>query len=504
VKVLLIGVDALDAAQVERLIDDLPHLARLRQRGRYARFGSVWPPDSETAWASIYTGLNPARHGIFQFVDPLEKTASYVIRERDNAAIRGRTFWDIAGAAGRRVCVLLPHIGYPAWAVNGVMVARASVGDAISIAPSAMADRYDLRGLNAVKGLAGRQRAAYLQANRRQVERQLELSVQLLCQEEWDLCFTYWSALDLVQHQFWSYCDPADPDFPGDTRFRHAIRDFYALHDRVIGTLISAVDEETSVVILSDHGHGMRPPKILNINRLLHERGLLALQRRSGTARSSVVRWAAEQAMGLAGRYELGDVAAKILRWAPWTKQLYMSSSDLDLERTVAYITDMSGIKAYSYGGIRILRDNLDGRSYASVRHEIVSLLRAVRRPDGSGEPVVRWVKPREALYDGPYSDAYPDLVFELDPDYGAGWHATGPLFEVSASHNLYPGTHLGNNAVFLLAGPDAERVARAPASMMDIAPTILDMLGVPVPGDLDGASILDGGESGPAPPRRA
>lgn len=490
-RLLIIGVDALDAAQVQRFTGQLPNISRLRQEGYYARLESVWPPDSETAWASIYTGWNPARHGILRFVDPLEKTAAYVRQERDSAVIRGHTFWDIAGAAQRRVCVLFPHIGYPSWSVNGMMFTRASLDEEISVTPPEMRALYDLRGLNDVRGLAGRRREEYLRANRRQVERQLELTIRLLREADWDLFFSYWSALDLIQHQFWSYCDDQDPTHPGNTPFRHTIRDFYILHDQVVGALAAEVEPDTSVMLLSDHGHGMRPARIFNINRILREHGLLALKHSAANTWTNLLKRVKNGLTGLVGEYELGSVASRVLKSAPWTKKLYLSVADLDLKRTIAYTTDMSGIKAYSYGGIRIVRENLKGRPYESVIERIMNLLRAAQDPDNSDRPVVRWVKPREQLYSGPFIREYPDLVFELSPGYGAGWDATGPLFDVSPSHGLYPGSHLRSNAILLLTGPDAKRVARAPSSLMDIAPTILDTLGVPAPADADGSSIL-------------
>lgn len=491
-KLLLIAIDALDAEQIDRFASHLPNIARLRQEGFYARLASVWPPDSETAWASIYTGWNPARHGILQFVDPLEKSGSYLIHERDNSVIRGHTFWDIAGRAGRKVCVLFPHIGYPSWPVNGLMVTRASTEDEVSVIPDEARGRYDLSDLGGVKGLAGRQMQAYVDANRNLVARQLEFSRRVLCEEEWDLCFTYWSALDLIQHQFWAYCNPQDPTFPGETSFLHTIRDFYVLHDQVIGQLLSQASADTTVIVMSDHGHRMRPVKTLNINRVLREFGFLALKRGTEGDRTDILRRMRNGVVDLVGRFQLGNVAARVLKKAPWAKKLYLSTSNLDLDRTIAYTTDMSGIKAYSYGGIRIVRGNLGDRSYEAVRDEIVALLLAIPDPDKSGR-LVRWVKRPEELYDGPYLAKYPDLIFELRPDYGAGWDAAGPLFDVSLSHSFYPGSHSGSNAVFMLAGLNTTRVLRVPTSLMDIAPTVLDILDVPLPEDMDGDSILKG-----------
>lgn len=490
-KLLIIGIDALDAILLDLFQNHLPHLSRLKRLGFYARLESVWPPDSETAWASIYTGWNPAQHGIFQFVDPLQKTCFYLSSERDNAGIRGRTFWDLAGAAGRKVCVLFPHIGYPSWPVNGVMLTRASTTRAISVFPPELIKRYDFNGLNDVKGLAGRNRQAYLDLMEKQVERQLELNLQLIADLEWDLFFSYWPALDIIQHQFWAHCDPADPTFWGETPFRHAIHDFYVLHDRVVAKLIEAVERGTHVLILSDHGHGMRPVKIFNVNRLLREQGFLVLRQPRIAKHLRSIKEMKDLAAHLTARYQLGRLASGLVKWFPWTRKAYIAAAGLDLDRTVACITDMSGIKAYSYGGVQILPKNLNGRSYEALRDEIIELLRAARDPESGDEPVLKWARRREELYSGPYLGGYPDIVFELQNQYGAGWDATGPLFDVSHTHNLYPGSHLASNAVFLLLGPAASRVHHAPACLMDIAPTVLDILGVRAAECLDGTSIL-------------
>jgi predicted AlkP superfamily phosphohydrolase/phosphomutase len=490
-KILFIGIDALDSAQVEKYSDYLPNISELRKNGFYTQFESVWPPDSETAWATIYTGWNPTRHGIFQFVDPLQKTSQYLFSERDNSVFRGHTFWDIASKAGKKVCILFPHIGYPSWEVNGVMVTRSSLNTDISVMARDLRERYNFEGLNDVKGLAGHNRREYLDANRRLVLRQLELNLKIIQENDWDLFFTYWSALDLIQHQFWAHCDQDDPTYLGDNPYKNAIRDFYMLHDEVVGQLIAAAGSDIDVIVMSDHGHGMRPVKIFNINRLLRENGLLTIKHGADNFRINVLKRIKKNATDLISRYELGGAASKVLKIAPWTKKVYVSTTDLDWGKTIAYITDMSGIKAYAYGGIQIAKQNLNGQSYENVREKIIDLLYSSRDPNLGNEPLVKWARPREELYDGPYLDEYPDIVFELRPDYGAGWDATGPMFDTSRSHNLYPGSHIGTNAVFAFQGPDKNRILQPPNSAMDIAPTILNLMDLEIPMDIDGRSIL-------------
>ena len=121
---MIIGIDGLDRDLVAKYIDDLPNFQKLIQRSIPIVSTSVFPPDSDTAWASIYTGLNPARHGVVDFVDPLErmKITQKESKYFDINAIKGRTFWDIAGRFNKKVCLIYPHLAFPVWKVNGFMI----------------------------------------------------------------------------------------------------------------------------------------------------------------------------------------------------------------------------------------------------------------------------------------------------------------------------------------------------------------------------------------------
>ncbi len=146
-KVLIIGIDALDSILLSRFESDLPYLRKLRQESPDIKLTSVQPPDSDTAWASIHTGLNPAKHGIVHFIDPLDKASSLLSEEPSNANLRGNTYWDYAGKCGKRVCILFPHLCYQAWEVNGVMVARPTIGDNIQVFPQSISEEEWLPSL---------------------------------------------------------------------------------------------------------------------------------------------------------------------------------------------------------------------------------------------------------------------------------------------------------------------------------------------------------------------
>jgi predicted AlkP superfamily phosphohydrolase/phosphomutase len=104
---------------------------------------------------------------------------------------------------------------------------------------------------------------------------------------------------------------------------------------------------------------------------------------------------------------------------------------------------------------------------------------------------VFRWVRKREDLYTGRFIESYPDIIFEMIEQYGAGGQTAGPEFDQSLSHNIAPGCHKQHHATFLAEGlPNP--VTAGVMTLMDFTPTILDVMGISTAGrDLDGKSIM-------------
>lgn len=494
-KVLIISIDALDSILLSRFESDLPYLRKLRQESPDIKLTSVQPPDSDTAWASIHTGLNPAKHGIVHFIDPLDKASSLLSEEASHANLRGNTYWDYASKANKKVCILFPHLGYPVWEVNGVMVARPTIGDNIQAFPQSISEEEWLPSLIGVKGFPGREKSfnKYLEAQQRLIRNEAEFALEMLGKYEWDLFFIYSSSLDMIQHYFWRYCDENDPGYPGDNPYRNVIKDFYCQYDDFIGQFIDAVDSETVVIVLSDHGHGMRPVKLVNINEILRQKGLLVSRGTNVASRNWT--YAIERmkrgALSFISEHELGEKARRLLKMFPAWRRIYTSPLSINWQRTVAHVTDMSGIKSYSYGGVTIIKENLKDMDYEEVRSSIIAELSQIREP-GTGESLVNWICRREDLYSGEFITKYPDIVFDLREDYGAGWAIHDSLFSTAPAHNIVPGSHKAYSPAFLMANLGNKKCTTKEMTLMDVAPTVLDLLGVKGDFSFDGRSILE------------
>jgi len=142
-KIVIIGIDGLDPFLLQKWKSDLPNIGRMFHDVSEIVIDSTFPPDSICAWASIYTGENPAEHGLIESIDYLAGKKSYAGIDR-SSHFQGKTFWDIAGMKGKTVCVINPFLAYPAWEVNGIMISGPVFeGGETSVFPSDFLRKYN-------------------------------------------------------------------------------------------------------------------------------------------------------------------------------------------------------------------------------------------------------------------------------------------------------------------------------------------------------------------------
>jgi len=482
-KVLALGIDALDSYLLSKFENQLPNFHKLKEACPTIVSRSVFPPDTPTAWATIYTGLNPAKHGILFFVDPLERVSTLAFRDVDNVPIRGRTFWDFAGNENRKVCILFPELGYPIWPVNGVMIGRTSKtyddGNQTQVFPPELGKSLDLRRLSRIRVTP--KKSALLEHARMHKEvvmAEIDFSLKMLKQIDWDLFFMFSPSLDWVGHNFWAHYDEEDPNYSEDNPYKNILLDFYKLYDEMIGKFKKSTTSDYAFLVFSDHGMGRRPTKLLNINEILRRKGLLISKIKKPRYDDPyfLMTQVKEKITEFLNKYGIGKLAAKVVFTFPFIKRMYTSPPSINWDNTLAYVTDLSGIKAYSYGGIRLQKHVLEKNNldYEKIRSKLIKeLYNVVYR----GKKLFKWVSCREQLYSGKFIIKYPDIVFMLEDEYGAGWSTNSPLITKSGTHNLQPGSHRIDTPVFFIYNIDGEFAKEI--TLMDIAPTILHLLDI-------------------------
>lgn len=442
-RLIILGFDGLDPDMLDRLMDHMPNFRRLTEDGIYTRMQSTFPHDSIPAWATIYTGLSPAEHGIvstFDYFkkDDIEKLGDY------RQSFQGRTFWDAASRAGRTVTVINPFMAYPAWEVNGVFVAGAPT-DEISPTtfPEELARQYDMPPMGAIPDFPDKDEIGpFVEKTNRDTQELHGFALKLYEKTRPDLFFVVFLTSDRLQHFLWRYCDENDPTFPGPNPQQSALEEFYLACDRIVGDYLAAKDDETNLFVISDHGHGRRCTKVLNLNEFLRQNGYLHSPVKPTVADP---RFGVEKlktfALNFLSRHDLQDYAWKIARLIPGRRALKKSTYIIDKEKSLCYVSELCGTNPQ--GGICINPGlcPLDSPQRARLCSEVIDKLLAIEDP-ATGQRVVRWARRREEMVQGPHAGKFPEIMIELEEAYGVNWSLFAPLVDVNPTHKKLSGGH--------------------------------------------------------------
>jgi predicted AlkP superfamily phosphohydrolase/phosphomutase len=504
---MIIGIDSLDPLVIDKYIDHLPNFARLSLSSPKYELSSIFPVDSIPAWVSIYTGLTPARHGIVKTYDIFDKTQADILKI-GTGSFQGRTFWDFASQAGKKVCLINPFLAFPPWPINGFMLSRSMTetkpphakpwtGQAeLRAYPPELAS--DLKLPSNVQGVFGKHPGPnnlldWARDAETAIIRDAEIGLKVCREIEWDLFFIYFSWLDIVQHRLWRYFDIDDPTHPTDKRKESIILEFYKRVDTIVGSF-QTLCPDVPLIVLSDHGHGMRPTQTVNVNRALREHGIYYANSKASHIGKYVLEKLKVTLLAFSDRLDLDhlvvNLSTKTKALSNLSKDIYMSSAASRKTDYLACLSAFAGVKSYPHGGIEIHPEVLpQSLGYEELREQIISILLTLRDPH-NGEKLLVWACRREELYPGNLNpDMYPDIVFQLREEYGTGWNVFGNLIGKAHDHKLASGGHR-KSAVFLTANLKSAP-KRTSLTLMDVAPSILDILGVNVDHEMDGKSIF-------------
>ena len=469
-RLIMVGIDGMDYKVIEDNLGILPNIRSMIRNDRSSCIRSVFPPDTTPAWSTIFTGLDPSQHGIINFVNVGDKTNQYKPTVVNDSFFMGKTLWDRLNRAGKKAVVLLPINIYPGWEINGLMITRGSKG--IEIWPKEKYELYnpdkDLLSLDG-KFISSGQMGRFLSELNRKMDEEMRLTRLALENEDFDFMFTYFSTLDAVQHAFWNLCDKDHPEYPGDNQYSNAILDMYVKMDTYIGKILKTAGSST-VIVLSDHGHGARPVYTARINQMLKNAGLLVPAKAEKKHKKPGIKSKLKHyAINYVGKFGIPSPLLKLAREFPVWKKLFASSTDLNFQHTKAYLSDLSAIKNYSFGGIRI-----NGDDKSKIADQVISALKDIKIPGEENKAFV-WIGRREELYSGENIDKFPEVLFHLDERYGAEWELGDKVFEKKGfMYKLSPGSHKWLTGVFMYRGLEVDY---KPVELVNICDIVCDYL---------------------------
>jgi predicted AlkP superfamily phosphohydrolase/phosphomutase len=502
-KVMLIGLDGVPLNIIRRWADGghLPTLRRLMDTGVVGELYSSIPPTSGPSWSSFMTGMNPGKTGIYDFLYRREGTYHF---PPVNASQRsGVTIWRYLSDAGYQVGVFNLPMSYPVEKINGFMVSgwMTPYNATDFVHPPELAAELEQEIGNyriyPTETFAENRREVFLKATYDLLEMRTRTALHLARSRPWDVLLTVFFDTDRVLHQLWHYLE-ADHPWRADAEDREwVVRDYFHQVDDSISRLLECADEETLVFVLSDHGMG-RANNFIVLNNWLLETGLLHLKRdpwtrfkelmfRSGFTLRNVHQLADRLRLARQAEYVAGYFVDHLLKLA------FLSFLDVDWSKS----------KAYSFGRhLGSIYVNVKGREpqgivepgaeYEAVRDEIERRAHEFRDPR-TGRRLIGQVLRREEIYNGPHLGQAPDLILKpREPsDIFFGLADFGHRETVSTVYR-YSGMHR-DYGLLIMNGPGVRQNGQIEGAVIhDIAPTVLHVMGLPVPSDMDGRVLQD------------
>jgi predicted AlkP superfamily phosphohydrolase/phosphomutase len=475
-RLIVLGWDSATFDVIDPLIEQgrLPALAALQQRGHRAQLMSTWPPMTDCAWTSAFTGVNPGAHGIFG--SWYRAPGAYECRYFSSRDRRAPAMWELT--RGLRWLVWNVPMTFPPVPIDGVMVAGYGAPPGARFCDpdpfqDQLAERWSLQDLL--------DRAPHTSLNRflddllRGLDAQAEALPWAASESGADCVAAVWPHVDRAQHFFWRFRD-TDHELAG------AVDRVYEAMDRATGKVIEAFPD-ADVVIVSDHGAGTLKGDI-NVGAWLAGKGHAAYAAPTRSLTADVA-WALPPAVRRLGK-RIAPGAARKAMGAFLVKQL----GPFDWGRTRAFV-----------GVHNDLWLNLEGREAQgtvavanadAVRDEIVDGLLELEDP-ASGERVFAAAYPRDEIYSGPALEMAPDVM--LDP-WSKGYRVAVkrepsediviPPASLAGVDEAWSSDHRPEG-IFVAGGPRLSQGTSDPLSLYDVAPLTLALLGQEIPGGLDG-----------------
>jgi predicted AlkP superfamily phosphohydrolase/phosphomutase len=387
----------------------------------------------------MMTGVNPGKHNIFGFID--RDPATYKQFIPTSRQMKAKTLWEVLSDAGKRVIVVNVPVTYPPRQVNGILVSG-------FLSPSLEKAVYPASYLPTLKSLgyivdadpwkARESKDLALQEVNSALDARIRTLFHLFDQEAWDYLHVHVMETDRLHHFLWQQMEEGHPTYAP------AFYDFYARIDDMLGQLAAKLDDNMTLMWMADHGF-CTIKKEVYVNHWLMDKGWLRLRNVPPDRKRG-----------------LDEIDASSVAYSLDPGRVVLRVQGREKEGCVA-----------------------PGTEYEALRAEIAARALELCDPD-SGEPIFRAAFKRDELYHGPYFEQAADLI--LAP-YD-GYDPKGALYKESLTYkgDELEGMHTYDDAMLYVGGRE---IPQSRFSVLRVMPTILDLMGVPLPHNLDGGSLL-------------
>ena len=519
-RILVIGLDGATLQLIRPWVSQgkLPNFQRLMKEGSYGVLQSTIRPASPQAWSSFITGKNPGKHGIFGFFEKLKN--SYRITFINAQSRAGDPIWKILSRYGLRVGVMNVPITYPPDEVNGIFVSgmdSPGVESQFTFPPDLYAEiRKNVGEYIFEAGMWGYITGGrYSEALNRLdyvIEQHFKVAKYLYEKEKWDFFMVVFTAPDRVQHNFWKYMDPTHPLYSEEynRKYGDAIEKVYIKLDEKIGKFLETIDDNTVIILMSDHGMGKNTDKVFFLNRFLETKGLLTFKDVSQNPIISIIKKVVfVEVLGFMRRQLWKGLSRKnkerLVRFFPALRDRMTSLflfSRVDMAKTKVYADEPCSYLWVNLKG-QDPRGTVEPEEYETMRSYVIAELEKLRDPE-TGRPIVERAYRREEIYHGRFVEDAPHIIIMwYNDEYRSrpSDTSTDRVFMKKIDRkelekmefNLQANADHRIDGILFLHGHGIKNNCEIKnANIIDIAPTILYLFGLPIPEDMDGKVVKE------------
>ncbi|MBI1912762.1 MAG: alkaline phosphatase family protein [Deltaproteobacteria bacterium] len=509
-RVLIFGFDGATFDLIKPWIKQgkLPAFAKLMKEGTYGELKSSPDTMSPSAWASFSTGKNPGGHGIYNFMDIIPGTVD--MHYLNSTHRDGETIWGALNKSGKKTIVLNVPMTYPADKVDGCMITGWNAPNIKSkgftypdsLIDDILKEQGDYVLFPTVKRHMVKDRPDLaLKEIHNEFDLKTSVTRTLMKKYDWDFLVTVVLATDQVQHYFWHFMDKKHRDYVEAAKeFEDAIYGIYKRCDDFVTEILATLDEDTTIIVMSDHGNGINQGGVQFMVPWLSKIGMMAdfkntppslVQNPLLWSKSKGKRMLKKQYVWL--NNHLSVKAKGFLNGLfPGIRDRVESSwrlSAVDWKKTKCFFHYSPRVNLKGREPFGIIEP---GKEYNEILDLVIQKLYE-SRDTVTGECIVDKVFKRDEVFHGAHIDEAPDTVV---------WWKEGLVIsgiistdingkEVVITEKDIGDPRTGNHTpygIFIGKGKEFRKGVEVKGlEIIDLAPTVLHIMGEPVPSEMDG-----------------
>lgn len=446
-KVFVIGLDSAPPELLfGKFLDNLPNIKKILSKSIYGPMQSCIPAITIPAWMVMATGKTPGELGLYGFRH--RKSGTYnEIWIAHSKMIKEKAVWDYIAEKDKKSILVGVPPSYPPKKINGYLISCFITPDASSeyTYPSELKKEIEKLVGEYIFDVPFRKedRDWVLENIWKMTKQRFEVIRYLIQEKDWNYFEFVDIGLDRVHHAFWKYFDKEHHLHEPNSKYKNVIPDYYKLLDNEIGKILPLLDDNTAIIIVSDHGI-KRMKGAFSINQWMIDEGLLKIKN------------------------------PEILKSG---KQVKFKDLDVDWSSTVAW--GWGGYYSRVFLNVKDREPNgiIDPTRYEQTRDEVAEKIKAIRGPNGE-----KWntkVFYPEKIYPEARRDK-PDMMVYFDDLY---WRSAGTL---GYDSNYLPENDIGPDdavhsefGVFSLYIPGMKNEKHTELTIYDFAPTVLKLFGL-------------------------